>query len=523
MAHSLQTIPINQGNDAGMIGEEYWRGRLVLFAMCLAAFMIQLDVTIVNIALPTLQRNLALGPSALEWVISAYALSLAAFIPLAGALGDRFGHRLVVTGGLALFGLGSLGCALADSSTILLTARAVQGVGGAAILALTLAILNRTFPPAQKSQVIGTWAALGGIGFGAGPVVGGILLAYFGWASIFWVNLPVTFIASAMTFFTVPSGPRGAHRCALDLIGVALASGGLTAFTLGLIDSTNHSWISVPTSAPLCGGMALLMLFLIWQGCAAYPLIPASLLRARNFLAACGAYFASYTAFSGTLYYVTLLFQNLKQWSALETGLTWLLMNIPFLLAASVAGRLDRQFSPRQVIACGCVVAALGVAVLACLTPDMPFAVAAFGYVAAGAGFGALVPGITHAAMSDVPPGASGVGSAILNCSRQLGTATGLAFIGALGSGITTAWWRASRPDGALAGDVTGGRLAVVQQVLGSEAHEMAANAFLAGYHTALAAAAICLLVGGVLIAKTCRLPIRPDDRQTETTERILP
>jgi EmrB/QacA subfamily drug resistance transporter len=521
MAHPLELARFDA--ETGSVGSERWRARLVLFAMCLAAFMIQLDVTIVNIALPTLQRDLSLESSSLEWVISGYALSLAAFIPLAGALGDRFGHRLVVTGGLVLFGLGSLGCALADTSFILLAARAIQGLGGAAILALTLAILNRSFPPEQRSHVIGTWAALGGIGFGAGPVVGGILLAYFGWASIFWVNLPITIIAGAMTFTTVPSGLHSTDKRALDLIGVALASGGLTAITLGLIDSTNHSWTSLPTSAPLCGGIALLTLFLIWQSRAAHPLIPATLLRTRNFLGACGAYFASYTAFSGTLYFVTLMFQNLKQWSALETGLTWLLMNIPFLLIASVAGRLDRQFSPRQVIAYGCVVAALGVAVLACLTPQMPFAVAAFGYLAAGAGFGALVPGITHAAMSDVPPEASGVGSAILNCSRQLGTATGLALIGALGSSVTAAWWRAVQPDAALAGDVTGGRLAAVQQMLGSEAHEMAANAFLAGYHAALAGAAVCLLAGGALIVKACRLPSHSGDRQSETAERTQP
>ncbi|MGN6584815.1 MAG: MFS transporter [Rhizobiaceae bacterium] len=521
MTQSLRTLSIDQGNSAGTIGSERWRGQLVLFAMCLAAFMIQLDVTIVNIALPTLQRDLALGPSALEWVISGYALSLAAFIPLAGALGDRFGHRLVVTGGLVLFGLGSLGCALADSSSVLLTARAVQGIGGAAILALTLAILNRTFPPAERSRVIGPWAALGGIGFGAGPVVGGILLASFGWASIFWVNLPITVVASAMAFITVPSGPHSTDRRPLDLIGVAMASAGLTAITLGLIDSTSHSWISLPTAGPLCGGIALLALFLIWQDRTAHPLIPASLLRTRSFLAACGAYFASYTAFSGTLYYVTLLFQNLKQWSALETGLTWLLMNVPFLLTASVAGRLDRRFSPRHVIAGGCLVAALGVAVLACLTPDTPFPVAAFGYLAAGAGFGALVPGITHAAMGDVPVGASGVGSAILNCSRQLGTATGLALIGALGSSVTTAWWGAARSDAALAADVTGGWLPCSKRWARKHAKWRRTHSLPA--ITRHLRAAICLLLGGVLIAKACRPPVRIEEQQVEAAERILP
>lgn len=479
-----------------------WRRTVVLIAMCMAAFMIQLDVTIVNVALPTLQRDLTLGPAGLEWVISGYALSLATALLPAGALGDMFGHRSGITGGLVLFGLGSLGCAIAPDSLTLITARIVQGVGDAAMLALTLAILNQTFPASQRSHVIGLWAALGGIGFGTGPVVGGLLLGHFGWPSVFWVNLPITLITMFLVLIAVPPGRHDGGKRKMDLLGVALASIGLATLTLGLIDSTTYQWLSPQTFVPLLIGATSIAAFLHWQGRAANPLIPPALRRAPTFLGACGAYFASYTAFSGTLYYVTLLFQNLERWSALETGLSWLLMNLPFLVVARLAGNLDRRFSSRQVIAGGCLTAALGVSALAWLDPDTPFILAAFGYLVAGAGFGALVPAITHSAMREVPQQASGAGAAVLNCARQLGTATGLALIGALGSTVTAACWNATEKGTAFAADVASGQITAVQRSLGAGAEKAAASAFLTGYHAALAGGALCLLFAGALILR---------------------
>jgi DHA2 family methylenomycin A resistance protein-like MFS transporter len=180
-----------------LAGSEDRQRRLTLLAMCAATFMIQLDVTIVNVALPRIQTGLHISPGGLEWIISAYALSLAALIPVGGALGDHYGRKRVFLAGMAVFALGSAACALSPNAPALIASRAAQGVGGAAMLALTLSIITETFPAETRAGAIGIWAAVGGTGFGVGPVAGGVLLTFFGWASVFWVNLPVAVISVA--------------------------------------------------------------------------------------------------------------------------------------------------------------------------------------------------------------------------------------------------------------------------------------------------------------------------------------
>src|SRR5271170_6649951 len=179
------------------------RRRLTLLAMCVATFMIQLDVTIVNVALPSIQRDLQVPPGALEWVISGYALSLAALIPVSGALGDRYGRRRIFLAGVVVFAVGSAACALSPTVIVLVAFRVLQGAGGAAMLALTLSIITDTFPPETRAGAIGTWAAVGGTGFGVGPAAGGTLLTFSGWASVFWVNLPFAIIAIVITVVAV--------------------------------------------------------------------------------------------------------------------------------------------------------------------------------------------------------------------------------------------------------------------------------------------------------------------------------
>lgn len=482
------------------------RLRLTLLAMCIAAFMIQLDVTIVNVALPTIQKSLGSTVGQMEWVLSGYALGLAAFIPLAGAMGDRLGHKSIFTAGLIVFGIGSIGCALGADSTTLIASRMVQGVGGAAILALTLAILKRVYPASARGRAIGTWAAVGGTGFGAGPVIGGLLLGSYGWASIFWVNIPFTALAVFLTLLAVPETRHATSIRALDGRGIFLASLGLTSLTFGLIEATSGPWSDPLTLTPIVGGFCLLVVFAWWQRHASEPLVPESLRGAPSFVGACLIYFASYTAFAGTLYYVTLLFQNIKGWSALQTGLSWLLMNIPFLIFAQLAGHLEARFSTRAIVTAGCFLSALGVATLAGLTdvPSLDYAI--IGYVLSGAGFGLLVPGVTHVAMRDVPPNAAGAGSAILNCSRQLGTATGLATIGALGSAATTSRLADSIMPITLnreaLSNVVSGRAI---ETLGENLREIAVAAFIHGYRVALTACVLCLIAAAFVSVSALR------------------
>ncbi|HEY9241115.1 MAG TPA: MFS transporter [Streptosporangiaceae bacterium] len=492
--------------------------RLTLLVMCLATFMIQLDVTVVNVALPRIQAGLDMSPGGLEWVISAYALSLAAFIPAGGVLGDHYGRKRVFLAGLVIFAAGSAGCALSPSPGALIASRAVQGVGGAAMLALTLAILTETFPPDRRAAAIGTWAAVGGTGFGVGPVTGGVLLTVSGWASVFWVNVPVAVLAIVGTVVVVPES-RDPRSRRLDRPGLVLSAAGLVAITLGLTDSASHPWRSWPVTGPLLLGVALLAGFGWWQCRTPHAMIPPRLFRARSLVSASWIYLISYTAFSGVLFYVTLLYQNVDGWPVLRTGLSWLFLNAPFLLVAQLAGRLDRRFSGRAVICAGCVAAAAGLLALSLASPATPFWLTAVGFIVSGAGFGALVPAITHVAMRDVPAGASGAASGLLNSSRQAGTSVGLAVLGSIGTGAATAAWAAQAarfPRAARAAargqaqNVAGGRIAAVTRSLGGY-REPAVAAFVHGYHLAVGTGALCLLLAALA---TLLLPARPRQHQ---------
>ena len=483
------------------------RRRLTLLAMCIATFMIQLDVTIVTVALPSIQRDLRVSSGALEWVISGYALSLATLIPVSGALGDRYGRRRIFAGGVVIFAIGSAACALSPDAIVLIAFRALQGAGGAAMLALTLSIITDTFPPGTRAAAIGTWAAVGGTGFGVGPAAGGILLSFSGWASVFWVNLPFAVVAVVLTAMAVrpACNPRASR---LDLAGAAASAAGLFAVTLGLTESAAHPWGSTAVVAPIAVGVVFLAGFLGWERRCPHPMIAPALLRAPSFVSACAVYLAGYTAISGVLFYVTLLYQDVDGWSPLRTGLSWLLMNAPFLVAAQLAGRLDRRFPARGVVAAGCVTGAAGVLALSLAGSATTFAVTAVGYLLCGAGFGLLVPGVTHAAMRDVAPAMSGAASSVVNASRQVGTSVGLAVLGTVGVTATVARWSAASrrfpptvatAASAQAQNVAGGRVSAVVAALGRQYRAPAVQSFAYGYHLALVVGAACLLAAALI------------------------
>jgi EmrB/QacA subfamily drug resistance transporter len=478
--------------------------------MCVATFMIQVDVTIVNVALPAIQRGLHMSAGDLEWVISAYALALAALIPVGGALGDRYGRKRVFLAGVTVFAVGSAACAVAWNAETLIAFRVLQGTGGAAMLALTLSIITETFPAATRAGAIGAWAAIGGTGFGVGPVAGGVLLTFFGWASVFWVNLPFAVAALAVTVTAVRES-RNPDSRRLDIPGVAASVLGLVAVTLGLTQAASHPWGSWLVVTPIVTGGVLLAGFALWERRSPDAMIPPALLGARSFASASAVYLVSYAAFSGVLFYVTLLYQDVYGWSPLRTGLSWLFMNAPFLLTAQFAGRLDRRHPPAMVVALGCVAGAIGFLALSWAGSGTPFALTAAGYLLAGAGFGVLVPGVTHVAMRDVPAGVSGAASGVLNAARQVGTSVGLAVLGSVGVTTAISAWHAAiarlpaaagaptRADAAgQAQNVAGAHVSAVAQALGPAYRAAAAQAFTHGYHLAVGLGAICVLAAAV-------------------------
>lgn len=484
------------------------RRRWTLLLMCVATFMIQLDVTVVNVALPRIQGNLGMTAGGLEWVIGAYALSLAALIPVGGALGDHYGRKRIFVAGMGIFTVGSIGCALSPTATPLITARAAQGVGGAAMLALTLSIITETFPTAYRAGAIGTWAAVGGTGFGVGPAAGGVLLTFFGWSSVFWVNVPFGLFGILGTARFVCES-RNPHAGRLDALGVLLSATGLVGATLGLIEAASHPWGSAPVLLPLALGTLLLLLFTLWQRHTPHAMVPSRLLHARSFAVASAVYLLSYMTFSATLFYVSLLYQDVLGWSVLRTGLSWLFMNAPFLITAQFTGRLERRFTPTKLVGSGCVIGAIGIAALAAAGPSTPFALAAAGYLLSGAGFGAIVPALTHLAMRDVPAGVSGAASGVLNASRQIGTSIGLAVLGTIGVTATLADWHTrtqhlSAPLRALARQqaqqVAGAQIASAARTLGSSYRSSAVRAFMHGYHLAVGCAAGFLALAAAIM-----------------------
>jgi MFS transporter, DHA2 family, methylenomycin A resistance protein len=457
------------------------RRRLTLVAMCLGQAMILLDNTIVNVALPSIQRELGVTPGNLEWVVNAYVLALAALILVGGTLGDRYGRRRVFVSGLAVFTLGSALCALATDDPQLVAFRALQGVGAALMAPLALSILVDAFPEEdRRTQAIGIWAAAAGLGFSAGPVVGGVLIELFDWSAIFWVNVPLGIVTATLTLAAVRDSRDPAAR-RLDPLGAVLASAGLFLLTFALVGTNQHPWLSARTLALLAAAVALLAAFVAWQRRAPAPMLELGLFRNRRFLAGSIVYGTAYLALAGIFFFMTLYFQNVRGWSALETGLSWIPLNLPFLAVTPFAGRIVHALGSARTAGTGVLLAALGTATLAALSVDAAYAQAVVGYLLVGLGFGLVVPSVSSAAMSAVPPAHSGVGSGVLNASRQVGAAVGLAVLGSISVAAVARTWT--------------GPEALVQRVAGGELDGAAAHdAFVAGLHAGLWTAAAALL-----------------------------
>jgi predicted MFS family arabinose efflux permease len=411
---------------------------------------------------------------------------------------------------------------------MLIAFRVVQGIGGAVMSSLTLALISEAYPPAARSGPIGLWAAVSGLGVAGGSVIGGLLLAVFSWSSIFWVNVPVGVLAIAISVVGVTESREAAPR-PLDGPGVGLSAGGLFLLTFGFVYSADVSWHSPVVAGSIGAGVVVLGLFAWRERSTEAPMVPPSLLRTRSFATACGVYLLAYLAFSGFIYYVTLFFQNVQGWSALHTGLSWLLFCIPYFAVAQRRHQLERWLPERQAIGSGCVIAAGGTLGMSQLTLTSPVALPAICYVLVGIGFGLMVPAGSAAAMAEVRPGFSGIGSGLFNASRQIGTSMGLAILGSVATSIILGDWHrqvrsispAPRSDASqIAADVAVGQVKGITAALGQHAREPAVASFLRGFEYALIAAGAILAVAGALGLAGLRhlrhpdAPIRDDERR---------
>lgn len=404
---------------------------LPLVAICLGAFILLVDVTIVNVALPSMATDLHASFSSLQWVMDGYALALAALLMAAGSLADLFGHRRLYALGLTVFALASLACALAPNATALVSARAVQGVGGAAMFATSAALVSATYQGRDRGIAFGVWGAVNGAAAATGPVLGGLLTEGFGWQAIFLVNLPIAVVAVALTLRVLPVGTRGQGR--LDLPGAAAFTLAAAALTYALIRGGEHGWSDSLTVAAFVTAGVATVAFVAVEARVAHPMLDLALLRRPSFAGLLGgALLLQGAAFSG-LVYISLWLQTVLGLSPIRGGLALMPLAGAAFVVAAVAGRFMPGLGPRWPIGSGLLFVAAGSFALWATISEHSGQTALFaGLALVGVGVGVATPVLVSAAVEAVPPERAGMAGGAVNTFRQLGLTLGIALFGAV-------------------------------------------------------------------------------------------
>jgi len=411
----------------------------VLLATSFAFIIVQLDVTIVNVALPRMGAELGAEVSSLQWVIDAYTLGFAAFLLSAGVMGDKFSSRRVFLGGFALFALASIACALAPSAMALNVARAVQGVGAALLVPSSLSILNATYAHDKNmlAKAIGWWTAAGGVSIAAGPVIGGLLLSTAGWRSIFWVNVPICVAGFALTYVVVPrmaSKPTARH---FDLAGQLLSVLALLGF-IGAVIEMHALGFSSPV---VRSGFALALVagaaFLTVESRVREPMLPLTLFHSMRFSGAVLFGVLANFTYYGVIFVLSFYLQKVRGYTVMETGLTFLPLTGTAFFSNIAVGRMSSRFGLRTLMVGGGLVGCAGYALLGLfgISDHASFLDMLPGLALVPIGMGFAVPAMTTSILSSVERQRAGTASAVLNTARQVGGATGVAIFGAIVAG----------------------------------------------------------------------------------------
>ncbi|MFK0045708.1 MFS transporter [Streptomyces sp. NPDC090741] len=428
------------------------RRMLVLAICCMSLLIVSLDVTVLNVALPSMRRELHASVSGMQWTLDAYTLVLASLLMLAGSTADRIGRRKVFKAGLVVFTAGSLLCSLAPTLEWLIVFRMVQAVGGSMLNPVAMSIITNTFTdPRERARAIGAWGAVVGISMAVGPLIGGLLVESVGWRSIFWINLPVGLLALALTLRFVPES-RAARPRRPDPVGQLLVMALLGSMTYGIIEAPSAGW-----NAPVilgCAALAVASLtgLLLYEPRRAEPLIDPRFFRSAPFSGATVIAVSAFAALSGFLFLNTLYLQDVRGLSALDAGLYMLPMALMTFLCAPLSGRLVGSRGPRpSLLIAGTAMAASGV-LFAAFSAETSTPLLFTAYVLFGLGFGMVNAPITNTAVSGMPRAQAGVAAAVASTSRQTGGTLGVAVIGAVlasgtagGAGFIEAtrpaWW----------------------------------------------------------------------------------
>jgi EmrB/QacA subfamily drug resistance transporter len=477
-----------------------------LVAVCLTTFMLLLDITVVVVALPNIQRRFDAGLTGLQWVVDAYALSLAALILTAGALADRFGRRAIFMAGVVVFTLASLLCGLAWSTTSLDAFRALQGIGGAALFATALALIGHEYRGPERFGALAVWGATVGAAVACGPLVGGILTDTLGWRWIFFVNVPVGVFALAVAATRI-SESRDEGATYTDVLGLVTFSAALFLIVFGIVRGNASGWSSTLIVSALAGGAALLLLFVLVERRQPRPMFDVGLLRERAFVGVSIATFCIAAGMFAMFPYLSIYLQDILGYSPLATGLRFLPLTAFVFFVPLATRRFVARVPLRLMIGSGLALVAAGLALMSGIGADSPWTVLLAGFVVAGIGIGIANPALAAGALRVVDPARTGMASGINNTFRLGGVAVGVAALGALLENRIGHELSASSVAGAstlAAGVSSAGVRAVAAR---PDLVEPAKAAFVSGLNAVLLTGGAVLALGAVAAVTLLRAP----------------
>jgi EmrB/QacA subfamily drug resistance transporter len=403
-----------------------------LGAMCFALFMIMLDNTVVNVALPSIQRDLHASVSALEWTLNGYTLTFAVLLATAGRLGDIFGRRLFFMAGVIIFAVTSATAGLAANPEMLIASRAVQGVGAAMMMPATLSIVTAAFPAEERGRAIGTWAGVSALALTIGPVVGGVLTEHVSWRAIFWINLPVAAFAVAATLFAVRESRDPSVDRRIDYLGVATLTAGLTAIILALIEGNSWGWTSPLTVGLLAGGAMVLAVFVAVEQRVAAPMVDFALFKTRNFIGSNLVAFIITFAMMGSFFFMAIYMQDVLRYSPVQAGIRFLPTTVLIVAIAPLSGRISDRVGSVWPMSLGLGVLAIAMYMFSQVDIGTTYSGLLPAFALMGAGIALVMSPMSTAAMNAVRVEKAGVASGVLQMSRMIGGTVGVAATGAI-------------------------------------------------------------------------------------------
>jgi EmrB/QacA subfamily drug resistance transporter len=498
------------------------RSWAVLAVLCVSLLVVSLDNTVLNVALPTLVRDLRATDTQLQWIVDAYAIVFAGFLLVAGSLGDRLGRKWIYMAGLIVFAAGSAFSAFSGSPDRLIGARAFMGIGSAAIMPSTLSILTNVFiDENRRARAISIWSGTTGLGVAIGPIVGGWLLAHYWWGSVFLINVPIVAAGLLATIVLVPNS-RDPHPRRADPLGALGSLTGLSLLLWGIIEAPDRSWGSPLVIAALLGALAVLVAFASWQARTDHPMLPLRLFQSRRFSGAIASMMLVLVALMGALFVLTQYLQFSLGYSALQTGLRIGPIALVILVLAPLSALLVRVFGTKAIVFVGMALISVGMLLLSHTSVAGTYLEALPAFLLIGAGVGLSFAPATESVMGSLPRNDAGIGAATNSAALQVGGALGVAI---LGSALATRYQ--DRLGAALSGQPVpppvrhvilgslGGALGVANQVggaLGAELAHLAQAAFVSGLDLAALAGGVIVAAGALVVLAV--LPSRPPSQE---------